>query len=250
MGNSFIGFPVPRARIADMIAGAAPPLIHHTDHETGGDDEVDCTGLAGAGGVSLPFEDLYYHTYLDSLDGMEQITDGGASISLSTSFVTLTAAAAQWDKAIIKKEPYYPRITPVWSKNREFQTKAQMWMVTNSNGEIYIGTGDVEQNDGFGFAVIGGKLYGRSIAGGTPSNIELEDFGTSGFLEVRSLRAVLTAGSKIEYYVNGVLVGTETTTLPSDDSYAPLYLHAVAYNPLDCAATRLYLAEFQLWQEA
>jgi len=58
MGNQFIGFPVPRARIADMIAGSAPPKIHHTGHETGGDDEIDCTGLAGAGGVTLPFDDI------------------------------------------------------------------------------------------------------------------------------------------------------------------------------------------------
>ncbi|GAH85805.1 unnamed protein product, partial [marine sediment metagenome] len=74
MANLFIGFPVPRARIADMIEGSAPPTLHapqhesggtdeveflkltdhahKSEHESGGDDEIDCTDLAGAGGLS------------------------------------------------------------------------------------------------------------------------------------------------------------------------------------------------------
>ncbi|GAH23253.1 unnamed protein product, partial [marine sediment metagenome] len=40
MGNLFIGFPVPRAKIAEMIEGSAPPIIHHDRHEAAGDDEI------------------------------------------------------------------------------------------------------------------------------------------------------------------------------------------------------------------
>jgi len=50
MSNFFLGFPVSRAKIAEMIEGYAPPISHHGRHEDGGDDEIDCTGLTGAGG--------------------------------------------------------------------------------------------------------------------------------------------------------------------------------------------------------
>ena len=53
MANLFIGFPVPRAKIADMIEGAAPPLDHATQHEYGGDDAIDPTDQNSL--VTLPF---------------------------------------------------------------------------------------------------------------------------------------------------------------------------------------------------
>lgn len=40
MGNLFIGFPVPRAKIATMIEEAAPPLIHGLEHQPDGNDPI------------------------------------------------------------------------------------------------------------------------------------------------------------------------------------------------------------------
>lgn len=40
MGNLFIGFPVPRAKIATMIEEAAPPLNHVENHEPDGSDPI------------------------------------------------------------------------------------------------------------------------------------------------------------------------------------------------------------------
>lgn len=40
MGNLFIGFPVPRAKIADMIEGSAPPLNHIANHRPSGSDPL------------------------------------------------------------------------------------------------------------------------------------------------------------------------------------------------------------------
>ena len=44
MGNLFIGFPVPRAKIADMITGSAPPLNHVANHEPDGSDPLVLPG--------------------------------------------------------------------------------------------------------------------------------------------------------------------------------------------------------------
>lgn len=40
MPNLFLGFPVPRAKIAEMIAGAAPPLAHAAWHKPSGTDAL------------------------------------------------------------------------------------------------------------------------------------------------------------------------------------------------------------------
>ena len=44
MGNLFIGFPVPRAKIATMIEEAAPPLEHYANHEPDGSDPLVLPG--------------------------------------------------------------------------------------------------------------------------------------------------------------------------------------------------------------
>ena len=44
MGNLFIGFPVPRAKIADMIIGSAPPLEHIPNHRPNGSDPLVLPG--------------------------------------------------------------------------------------------------------------------------------------------------------------------------------------------------------------
>lgn len=44
MGNLFIGFPVPRAKIATMIETAAPPLEHYDNHLPDGSDPIVLPG--------------------------------------------------------------------------------------------------------------------------------------------------------------------------------------------------------------
>ena len=51
MGNFFLGFPVPRAKIADMITGAAPPLEHIVNHLPPGSDPLVLPGDISSGQI-------------------------------------------------------------------------------------------------------------------------------------------------------------------------------------------------------
>jgi len=51
LSNLFIGFPVPRAKIADMISGGAPPLDHAFNHFPDGSDPIALPGDISAGQV-------------------------------------------------------------------------------------------------------------------------------------------------------------------------------------------------------
>lgn len=51
MANLFIGFPVPRAKIAEMIEGAAPPLEHKENHLPDGSDALFPANGAASGKI-------------------------------------------------------------------------------------------------------------------------------------------------------------------------------------------------------
>lgn len=51
MGNFFLGFPVPRAKIAEMIEGAAPPLEHIVNHLPPGSDPLVLPGNISSGQI-------------------------------------------------------------------------------------------------------------------------------------------------------------------------------------------------------
>lgn len=250
MGNSFIGFPVPRAKIADMIAGAAPPLIHHTDHETGGDDEVDCTGLAGAGGITLPLDDLYFHTFFENIDGYTQSNYGGGGVTLSTENISVACAGGNGDRGQIYKAVAKKYVPLTWAKDREFRVQAGFYAATNSTQKLQIGTGHLWTGYGFGFKIQDGLLKAYSKGSGGTYEETIEDLGASGYDIGRKLRARLTAGTKVEFWVDGVLVKTDTTCYPTGTTYADRIFQATANNPVAGNSGEVWFSEFQVRQEA
>ena len=99
MANLFIGFPVPRAKIAEMIEGSAPPLEHIANHLPGGTDElVDDNDISAdqlvkwngtkfigtaepSAGIATPYDDLgfYFKTSFPTLDNLKQSTNNDAA---------------------------------------------------------------------------------------------------------------------------------------------------------------------------
>lgn len=250
MGNSFIGFPVPRAKIADMIAGAAPPLIHHTDHENGGADEVDCTGLAGAGGISLPFDDLFWTTWFESLDGFDQTLSGTGAISLSRSHVELATGATAGSSARLDKYTDYP--VPALSWNKAQQLKTKMWLRSNTSNvcDAWIQRGNIGTNKHIGFKVTGGKLYGTIGNGSVETTLELETLGASNYTEERELIAKFSPGAECRFYVDSVDKGAIATNLPGGLAYSDYLAYLKLENPGVAETKFLLISMFQFWQEA
>lgn len=250
MGNSFIGFPVPRAKIADMIIGEAAPKEHHLDHEHGGDDEVNCTNLVGAGGISLPLDDLYFHTFFESLDYFSKQTSGAGAIAGATDHVEVYVLGTANDKAEIYKKLYYKYVPLTWGKDREFRIEVSLYAGSSSTQKLEIGTGNIWNSYGFGFKVQNGlfKAYSRGAGGIYEETIE--DWGSSGYNQQHKLRAKLTAGSKVEFYVNEVLVKTDTTCYPTGSTNANKVFQVTANNPVSGHVAVISFSEFQVRQEA
>ena len=134
MANFFLGFPVPRARIADMITGAAPPLEHTANHRPDGSDPLVLPGDISSGqlvkwngskfigldqpqaGITFPWDDYHFHTHFESLDGFDITANDNATVTLDHDELLLTTDGSDYSFAAIKKEPTRPPIPLTWAR--------------------------------------------------------------------------------------------------------------------------------------
>jgi len=250
MGNMFLGFPVPRAKIADMIATNAPPTIHKVNHQSGGSDELNVTGLVGAGGASLPFPDFLWSFFMEGLDGISDSTFSGGAVTVGDTFIQLDSDGTEYSLGAIKKDPLFQQVPLTWAKNRQFNTCVQFRAFAVADSEFIVATGDPFYGDGFGFAVVDGFLKAVCRDGSSQSTHTIEDWSAAVFTETRRLRAHKTGAAEIEFYVDDVLVHTETSNVPSGSSDAEVIMQVSCYNSAAGSALWIKISSYTFWQEA
>lgn len=228
MANQFIGFPVPRARIADMI-----------------DDE-----LAGAGYLTLPWDDAVHIIDFMSLDGADLYTAGTGSTTLNDDEVQVTADGPNNDAARIRKELLYSDPALTWSKNRSFSVKAALMSYGSANNHLRIGVGSVGVSKGFGFVVENNILRTYTYNGGLGTPHDIEDWSAAAFNNQRILKVVREAANCLKFYVDGVLVHTATTHIPTGTTNAQIIMSMEAINIGPGDTCRLALSSWNFWQEA
>jgi len=265
--NLFLGFPVPRAKIASMIEGAAPPLEHASWHKPPGSDPIVLPADISSGqlvkwngtkfigvyepspGGKDPFTALIYHTLFDSIDGIWQEKTGSAQILLSGNGVVLDTQTTANSGAKLRKLPYYLIHTPTWSKQRKLKTKARV--IHSGTGSItcIIMTGEHIEWIGFGFSfgltTLDGVTYNGS---GNMTSRTLETLPSAPYDVTRTLEAIFYPGVKIDFYVDGVLKNTATTNLPTGTTRADELLWARVLNE-SAQRLQLYLSEWACMQE-
>lgn len=222
MPNLFLGFPVARAKIAEMIEGYTESLS--------------------------TYNHLYYLTLLDTLDAISQSIFGTAQISLFPQYLQLKTGATFHSLAKIWKVPYYTVPDTSWAKSRKFHTKLRIIIGATGNPLIEIWTGNSDTPLGFGFEIAGHTIYGFSGNGSLSSFVTLETIPAGAYDVIRDLEAVFTPGSKVEYYIDGVKKGEITTRLPTGTSSSQYLFWVSIYNQ---AATddQLLISHWKFYQE-
>jgi len=250
MGNLFIGFPVPRAKIAEMIEGSAPPLEHIANHLPDGSDPLILPGdiatgqiikwngskfigaTPAAGGIATRYADTdkFWYTNFESLDGFEIYQSAGASVTLSQDFVWLQTGTTINHLARVRKrdEIGYPVLS--WNNVRKFRCRASLHTENNVTGDIFLGVGAGPGSRHIGFIVDYGILKGSVHNGTSGAEIELETLDTPTYSPTKLLEAVFTPGSKAEFYVDGEKLGEITTYLPSGLTDANWWFYAYIKN--------------------
>ena len=90
---------------------------------------------------------------------------------------------------------------------------------------------------------------GECAGGATPSQVILETIPPGAYSWSKHLHAVLTPGSKVEFYIDGVKKGELTSNLPAGLSET-YYLMFFNLENLTAANEQAYLSMWKLFQEA
>lgn len=250
MANLFIGFPVPRAKIADMISGEAPPLEHKTQHQDGGDDEMDLTGLEGAGGTTFPLRGIWIDDYeLDHARVYKQYTGSGA-VSRSYETITLKTGETNPSSALLRRTTSQDIVTPTWDKKRHLIFQAYFDADDRTSIDFSIFMGDPDGDDAAGWRVSDGKLKSKTRHGGSSTYHDCYTF-SGGFIGEELLTEVIVfPGEKVEYWVNGALAHTETDDVPSGTDDAEYIFLIIVDNSSTTNNVQLDFDNIQFYQEA
>jgi len=250
MGNLFLGFPVARSKIADMIRGSAPPTDHHEQHEKDGSDEIDATGLEGAGGLTLPWDDFIFQGAFESLDGYRATDVGGGAITIDGEGLLLETGGAANDEYSLRKALNDAPVALTWEKNKQFTTAARFSAGGASNGYQFIGVGIYGSSNCLGFRVINGKFEAIARTAGANETHEIADWSAGGYDHQKRLKLLHNAGQGVEFWVDGVKEYTATVRVPTGTSDAQVLFHAICKNTDTGDWIGLYLSHYHYWQAA
>jgi len=223
MGNLFIGFPVPRAKIADMITGSAAPLF--------------------------PYADILYHTNFDSLDGFGKVEEGAGTVTLSFDYVELAIGTEAADIATLVKAPAYPYLFNTWDKRRKMQTALFADLQSGVTGYTFIGAGDPDENMFVGFRISNGSLQAISIDASGVETYTIADWTTPG-LQAALLKFDYDPPAYPKFYLDDVLVYTATTRKPTGTDGANVWLYWAMIHAAGGSAMLTYLSEFMFFQDS
>ena len=232
MGNLFLGFPVPRAKIADMISTSAPPALHHTQHEAGGSDQMNVTGLTGAGGGGVGIFDFFtYSSTGEAIQGWVTDVLGSGYFGGDYPGIYCGSGATAGSYAKIWKGAGWPSPMLTFSKDRILVANATFLSNGSATGTFYLTSGDTGSQKHIGFKIVDGVLKGSVGNGSAETTVDLETLSATNYNKTRDLRAVFTSGVKCEFYSDGVLLGTITTGLPTGTDTTPTLFVLYAENP-------------------
>lgn len=251
MGNLFLGFPVPRAKIADMISGSAPPSLHKTQHQDGGTDEMDVTGLSGAGGISSEYDDpgFFFGTWFESLEGYGLESSPAGGVITDKYSISVMTQGGGTDYARLFRRPAQFVTAPSWAKSAKFKTEVEIYVGTDSLPKVDILWGRVDTGRHFGFVVRSGLLK-ASVANGSAETLSatIEDWGSVGYDKYKKLEAHYKVSS-IDFYVDGVLKATLSTGLPTGTAQANELIYIGIRANGNTQSNTIYASYWKAWKE-
>ncbi|MBA7495669.1 hypothetical protein ES702_06258 [subsurface metagenome] len=268
MANLFIGFPVPRAKIADMITGAAPPLKHIENHRPPGSDPLVLPGDISSGqivkwdgskfvGIAEPSggiasryadNDIFLCTNFESLDGFTTSIQNSGEVNLEYRYLDIytNTTVASW--AYIAKQHAIQFPVTTWNKVHKFKAMVYFWSNPDNTGLIYIGMGRAHDGRHIGFLIEDGLFQGSVHNGTNQSKVTLEDWGSGSYAKTKNLEAIFTPGSKAEFYISGVKEGEITTNLPSGSTDSDFWFFYYTANSAEGKRNRSRISQFQFTQ--
>lgn len=197
----------------------------------------------------LPWDDFYFNTWFEAVDGYEVIAYYGGGAVIDSAGLHVTGSGSTGQSVTIRKEITYSTPALSWDKKRELKTTLRFRFNQGEEGYCLVGLGGIESQYFVGWVVEAGVLYGVVTGDLGPTRAQLEVLGVDWFDETRRLKIVYNPPSYVQFYVNDVLVATITTGLPTGDSEAGKILHFRIVPGTPAWNIELFCSLWSVWQE-
>lgn len=191
MPNSFLGFPVRRATLADY-AKTTDVLA----------------SLYDAQGVN-------FLGSFDSLDGFGQTPGGDASIAISDGFPAITIPGSGGASFLLQKGFETLPAAIDWTTRKRFKAQINVYATALSLAEYWLTIGSRNTSNHVGFRIKDGDLK-ASVGGGGINTLSavLQHHEDTEFFFTARLEVDFTPAAAL-FYVDGVLAATIATGLPT-----------------------------------
>lgn len=186
---------------------------------------------------------LFWHTLFESLDGFDPAVTETGAITPTPEYLEFTTGTTSGSFARLRKYPAYEIADLTWDKNRRVKTR--VWIRFEPSREIWIVTGEYSTYKHIGFKVIDNTLYGTVADGLTENSLNIQDI-TEDITPV--LEAVLTAGSQVEFFVDGVSKGTLSANIPTETQNSH-YLIRIVFTTTAAENKTFLISEWRFLQE-
>lgn len=267
MANLFIGFPVPRARIAEMITGAAPPLEHIVNHLPPGSDPLVLPGDISTDqiikwngtkfiGVALPaagaaflFNGINIGGIFEDYAAYEFIGAEGTEYLVNKDGLTLHWQSGSEATISCIRDLFGDDPLPLWTKPQRLDLALKAWSAAPDYNTSYCIRGKRGDNL-FGFLSSHGELLG--VMGNQDEGYAQAGLLTSGQWNghAKILSARLDPDNfNCKFYVNGVYIDeiTSENNFPTGSGYLDqvFYMDLFADNENDYTTCNYW----NFWQE-
>jgi hypothetical protein len=198
----------------------------------------------------LPWDDLYLITTFESFDSMLIASNPAGHVTFQLGSLRLQTHHAPADYAKARLYKAYTSPAPSFGKKRLFRCNCNLFASTKPDGTFEVGLSGYTLGLVLGFRQLNGKLLAVCAGPGPEVTVELEDWGAAGFDKYKLFEVRFNPGAYAQYYVDGILAATITTSLPTAgtdaDVFAFLNLVQGALGPNNLLDTSYWM----FWQEA
>jgi len=198
----------------------------------------------------LPWDDLYLINSWESKDSLVTAASIPANIFFDDGSLVLRLNQSPPEYTQVLWKKYLTIPLPSWNKERLFRTQVEAISLTDEKCKMLLGMLRPASGYGIGFEIDNGVLKAYCGGEGGITRATLQNWGAGSYDKYRRLEARFTPGASVQYYVDGILAATITTTLPAGDK-DPEYPGAIRLDQGTTGYTRLlYTAYWMYWQES
>lgn len=186
----------------------------------------------------------------DALDGYYINKAATAQLQFNIGAWYLITGPTLNDWITMMKRDLFPIYQYTWSKKRQLRFRLQSQIDNDATGYYLIGTGNVAgMSNAFGLKFTPTKIIGFSVSVAPGAEIDLITALTPGEQYEHLYEITFYPGNGVYFYVDGVLMGSITTHLPTGSTSADYIVDIEMLNDTNGIACVLAFSRIQMSQD-